>query len=59
MPEVVEEFVPEAFPFMRTRDEPRDVEELNGDGAAAIDAGAVVGFAAVGEVVARAGAVDL
>jgi hypothetical protein len=33
-----------------------DIEEFYGDGSPAFDAGAVVGFAAVGEVEARAGA---
>jgi hypothetical protein len=59
MAEVVEEFVTEAFAFVCAGDKTRDVEEFDRDGAAASDAGAVVGFAAVREVVALAGAVDL
>lgn len=57
--EVVEEFVAEAFAFVGAGDEAGDVEELDGDGAAAVKAGAVVGFAAGGDVVAGAGTVDL
>lgn len=59
VPEVVKKFVAEAFAFVGAGNETRDVEEFDRDGATAGDAGAVVGSAAVGEVVARAGAVDL
>lgn len=59
MPEVVEKLVTETFAFVGTGNEARDVEEFDRDGATAGDTGAVVGSAAVGEVVARAGAIDL
>lgn len=44
---------------MSTWNESCDVEEFDGNGPSAIDAGAVVGFTAVGEVVSRAGTFDL
>ena len=59
MPEVVEEFVTETFALMGAGHKTGHVKELYGDGAAAIDARAIVGFAAVGEVVTSAGAVNL
>jgi hypothetical protein len=59
VPEVVEKLVTETFAFVGAGNEARDVEEFDRDGATAGDAGAVVGSAAVGEVVARAGAIDL
>lgn len=57
--QVVEEFVAQPFALVRTGDEPRNVKELDGHAALAGCAGAVVGFAAVGDGVARAGTVDL
>jgi hypothetical protein len=36
-----------------------DIEQFYGDGSSAFDTGAIVGFAAVGEIEARAGAGDL
>jgi hypothetical protein len=48
MAEVVEELISQAFTFVGARDKTRDVQKLNRDGAAAGDAGAVVGFALVG-----------
>ena len=59
MPEVVEEFVAEPFAFVGAGNETSDVKEFDRDGATARDAGAVVGSAAVGQFVARAGAIDL
>lgn len=46
--EVVEEFVTEAFAFVRAGDETGYVKELDGDGAAAVVAGAVVWLAFFG-----------
>jgi hypothetical protein len=59
MTEVIEEFVAEAFTFMGAWDETCDVEEFDGDRAAAGNAGAIVGFAAIGEVVACTGTINL
>lgn len=59
MAEVVEEFVAEALAFMGTGDEASDIEELDGDGAPARNAGTIVRFAAVGEIEAGAGTGDL
>lgn len=59
MAEVVEEFVAEALAFMGAGDEAGDIEELDRDGAPARDAGAVVRFAAVGEIEAGAGTGNL
>ena len=59
MAEVVEEFVAEALAFMGTGDEASDIEDLDRDGAPARDAGAVVRFAAIGEIEAGAGTGNL
>lgn len=45
--EVVEEFVPEAFALVCAGDEPCHVEQLDGHGADALLAGAVVGLASL------------
>jgi hypothetical protein len=45
--QVVEKAVAEAFAQMGAGHEAGDIEEFDGDGASAGDAGAVVGFAAV------------
>lgn len=57
--QVVEEFVAEALALVGAGDEARDIEELNRDGATAVDTGAVVGLASVRNIVAGAGAVYL
>lgn len=57
--EIVEELVAQAAALVGAGDEAGHVEELDGHGAPAVDAGAVVGFAAVRDMVAGAGAVDL
>ena len=44
---------------MSARDKTCDIEKLDGNRAPAIDTGAVIRFAAVGEVVARTSAFDL
>lgn len=59
MAEIVEEFVAQTFPFVRSGHESGYVEQLNGDTSSAVDAGAVVGFASIGDAVAGACAVYL
>lgn len=57
--QVVEELVAQAAALVRAGDQPGDIEELDGDGAPAADACAVVGLAAVRDAEAGARAVDL
>ena len=50
MPQVVQELIPQPLAFVRARHQPRHIEQLDGDGPTPVDAAAVVGFAAAGEV---------
>jgi hypothetical protein len=59
MTQIIKELIAQSLSFMRARNKTRYVEEFDGNGSAAGDAGAVVGFAARLEVVARTCAVDL
>lgn len=59
MSKIVEELIAQPFSLVGTWNESCYVEEFDGYGSSAVHAGAVVGFAAVGEIVSRAGAVDL
>ena len=59
MPEIVQEFVPQAFPFMCPWHESGNVEELYGYAAAAVNAGAIVWLAPVGKAMSSAGTIDL
>lgn len=59
MAEIVEELVAEALALVSAWHETSDIEEFNGYTALAILAGAVVGLATVGNIVALACAFDL
>lgn len=57
--QVVEELVAQTLALVGAGNEAGDVEQLDGDAALAVDAGAVVGAAAIRDAVACAGTVDL
>jgi hypothetical protein len=59
VPQVIEEAIPQTFAHVCAGNEAGDVEELNGDRAPAVDAGAVVGFTSFGDVHTGAGAFNL
>jgi hypothetical protein len=56
MAQIVEKLVAQSFPFVCARNKSCYVEELNGYGPLAVNAGAIVGFTAVGDIVPFAGA---
>ena len=57
--QVVQEAIPKALSHMRTRDQTRYIEELNGYASPPVDARAIVGLAPAFEANALAGAFNL
>lgn len=59
MSQIIQKPIAQPLPHMRARNQTRNIKQLNRNGAFAVDAGSVVGFTFVRDVVARAGAFDL
>lgn len=59
MPEIIQKFVAQPAPFMRSRNKARDIQEFNRHRSSPIDTTAVVGLAFVRQIIALACAIYL
>lgn len=59
MPQIIKKLVSQAFALMCSRYETCDIEEFNRDRPSSVNAGAIIRFTSIGEVMSFACAVDL